>query len=116
MANTESDPAREERISREVFVDAYTPEEQALCWYYYLENKLNFPFQALWENETVEVIGMDPDSEDAGSQVQLQVLYREGELEDVFPVLVTDLQPVNADEEITSAIADLHYWVNQGNQ
>ncbi|PSO49854.1 MAG: hypothetical protein BRC33_05365 [Cyanobacteria bacterium SW_9_44_58] len=79
MANTEYDPAREKRISREVFVDAYTEEEQALCWYYYLENKINFPFQVLWENETVEVIGMEPDSEDAGSQVQLQVLYREGE-------------------------------------
>jgi Calcium binding len=30
---------REERIHNEVIVDAYGPEEQALGWYYYLENK-----------------------------------------------------------------------------
>jgi hypothetical protein len=27
-------------------VDAYGPEEQAMGWYYYLENKIHFPFQA----------------------------------------------------------------------
>ncbi|NBD17430.1 MAG: hypothetical protein GVY04_15200 [Cyanobacteria bacterium] len=43
MVKPEYDAAREERISREVFVDVYTEEEAALCWYYYLENKLNFP-------------------------------------------------------------------------
>jgi hypothetical protein len=35
---------REERIHNEVIVDAYGPEEQALGWYYYLENKIQFPF------------------------------------------------------------------------
>ena len=37
---------REERIHNEVIVDAYGPEEQALGWYYYLENKIQFPFWA----------------------------------------------------------------------
>lgn len=37
---------REERIHNEVIVDAYGPEEQALGWYYYLENKIQFPFSA----------------------------------------------------------------------
>ena len=27
-------------------MDAYGPEEQALGWYYYLENRIRFPFQA----------------------------------------------------------------------
>jgi hypothetical protein len=46
-------------------VDAYGPEEQALGWYYYLENRIRFPFQAkcirakaispLLKGETVEV-------------------------------------------------------------
>ena len=53
MTHTAPDPARKERISRELFVDAYTEKKQALCWYYYLENKINVPFQALWENKTV---------------------------------------------------------------
>lgn len=31
---------REERIGMEIIVDAYGPEEQAMGWYYYLEEKL----------------------------------------------------------------------------
>jgi hypothetical protein len=37
------DPVREDRIHSEAIVDA-GPEEQALSWYYYLENKISFPF------------------------------------------------------------------------
>ncbi len=57
---------------------------------------------------------MEPDSEAAGSQVQLQVLYREGDIEDIFPVLVAELQPIAADAETQTAIADLHYWIQRG--
>jgi Calcium binding len=46
MTKTKRDPVREERIYNEAVVDAYGPEEQALGWYYYLENKIRFPFQA----------------------------------------------------------------------
>jgi hypothetical protein len=40
------DAAREERILMEAIVDAYGPEEQAMGWYYYLEDKISFPFAA----------------------------------------------------------------------
>ncbi|OQC08998.1 MAG: Calcium binding protein [Candidatus Cloacimonetes bacterium ADurb.Bin088] len=30
-----------------IIVDAYGPEEQAMSWYYYLEEQLRFPFAAL---------------------------------------------------------------------
>jgi hypothetical protein len=30
----------------EIVVDAYTPEEQAMGWYYSLEDRLHFPFVA----------------------------------------------------------------------
>ena len=33
------DEEREERIYNEAIVDAYGPEEQALGWYYYLEEQ-----------------------------------------------------------------------------
>jgi hypothetical protein len=46
MAKLKKDPIREDRIQNEAIVDAYGPEEQALGWYYYLENKIRFPFQA----------------------------------------------------------------------
>ena len=62
---------REERIHNEAIVDAYGPEEQALGWYYYLENKIQFPFTArciaskvvspLRKGETVDVRGLAPE-------------------------------------------------------
>ena len=42
---TEKDEAREERIHMAI-VDAYGPEEQAMGWYYYLDDKIMFPFTA----------------------------------------------------------------------
>jgi hypothetical protein len=62
---------REERIHNEIIVDAYGPEEQALGWYYYLENQIRFPLSArcitsrvmspLRKGETVEVRGLAPE-------------------------------------------------------
>jgi hypothetical protein len=45
MKRTRRDPVREDRIHEEAIVDA-GPDEQAIGWYYYLEGKLSFPFQA----------------------------------------------------------------------
>ncbi len=45
-ARSHTDKAREKRITWEILVDAYTPIEQAMGWYYYLENALQFPFTA----------------------------------------------------------------------
>ena len=40
MARPKRDPVREERIHEEIIVDAYGPEEQAMGWYSYLEDKI----------------------------------------------------------------------------
>jgi hypothetical protein len=37
IAKSRKDPVRKERIRDEAMVDAYGPEEQAMSWYYYLE-------------------------------------------------------------------------------
>jgi hypothetical protein len=68
LTRPKRDEVREERISMEIIVDAYDPEEQALGWYYHLEEKLAFPFKAkcieerrispLKKGETVEVSGL----------------------------------------------------------
>jgi len=72
-ARSHTDKAREKRITWEILVDAYTPIEQAMGWYYYLENALQFPFTArcvvkraispLKKGDEVEVIGMAPEEE-----------------------------------------------------
>ena len=68
MTSEEADDERDKRIQNEVIVDAYTPDEQAIGWLYYLERKITFPFQAkcieqrvispLEEEEIVCVVGM----------------------------------------------------------
>jgi hypothetical protein len=91
---------REERIHNEVIVDAYGPEEQALGWYYYLENKIQFPFSArcmaarvaspLRKGETVEVRSRN------------------------VAVPLSQLTSTDADESTVEAIGDWHYWLAQG--
>src|ERR1700758_3619129 len=86
MTKSKKDPIREERIHNEVVVDAYGPEEQAMGWYYYLEDKIRLPFQAkcivakavspLLKGETVEVQGMAP--EDACSADMLVLIRWQG--------------------------------------
>ena len=44
---TELNEEREERITMEIIVDAYGPEEQAMGWYYYLNDTVEFPFPAV---------------------------------------------------------------------
>jgi len=71
MAKPKKDLLREDRIHNEAIVDTYGPEEQALGWYYYLENKMRFSFQAkclaskvvspLRKGEAVEVRRLAPE-------------------------------------------------------
>ena len=46
MSKPKLNRAREKRIADWVVVDAYTSDERAMSWYYYLEEKLEFPFKA----------------------------------------------------------------------
>ena len=67
------DKSREERIAMEIVVDAYGEGERALGWYYYLDERLAFPFKAkcvarreispLKRGEEVDVVGMPSEDE-----------------------------------------------------
>jgi hypothetical protein len=73
MTRQAKDEEREERIHMEIIVDAYGPEEQAISWYNYLSDILQFPFSArcivrratspLEPGDEVEVVGMAPEEE-----------------------------------------------------
>lgn len=120
MSSVEYDESREKRIEMEIIVDAYNEEEQAMGWYYYLDGKLNVPFKAKWINrkgqsEEVEVQEMSPE-DDCGKDMFVEVLYREGEAEDVFSVPLYEIEAIDADSGTQEAIADWHYWVNRGNE
>ena len=119
MTKSKKDPIREERIHNEVVVDAYGAEEQAMGWYYYLEDKIRFPFQAecvvakvvspLLKGETVDVQGLAP--EDACSADMLVLIRWQGRS---MAVPLSQLLPIKGNKATNEAIADWHYWVAQG--
>lgn len=119
MPKVKRDENREERISMEAVVDAYNEDERAMGWYYYLDDRLQFPFQARWVNrqrpqgKEVEVVEMSPEDECMRS-IFVEVRYREGEVDDIFSARLCDIHPVNVDEETAEPIADWHYWINMG--
>lgn len=112
---TDNDGERDERIINEVIVDAYTAEEQALGWYYYLERKISLPLQArcikertvspLKEGEEVRVVGMT-DEADCMSEMFVRVEWMGRE----FGVPLIQLEIVDPDSDTEEAIADWHYW------
>lgn len=119
MKKPKTDPIREDRIQNEAIVDAYGPEEQALGWYYYLENKIRFPFQAqciriaavspLRKGETVKVRRLAP--EDSCGSDMLVLIHWQGRH---VAVPLSQLLPLDPDESTAEAIGDWHYWVAQG--
>jgi hypothetical protein len=119
MAKPKRDPVREERIHEEIIVDAYGPEEQAMGWYYYLEDKIHFPFQAkciaskvtspLQKGESVEVSALAP--EDTCSSDMLVQIRWQGR---TMAVPLSQLTAIDPDEQTREAIKDWHYWVAQG--
>src|SRR6266567_777576 len=119
MTHDASDEEREQRISMEIIVDAYGPEEQALGWHAYLSGTLNFPFSArcvalraispLELGEEVEVVGMAPDEE---CLHEMFVLIRWKERQLAVPLM--QLESIQVDEETQQAIEDWRDWVNQG--
>ena len=115
---TARDPIREDRIHNEAIVDA-GPDEQALSWYYYLENRISFPFRAkciaarpvspLRKVETVEVVRMAP--EDVCEHDMLVQIRWQGRK---MAVPLSQLAPIGPGESTGEAIGDWHYWISQG--
>ena len=119
MAKPKRDPIREGRIHEEIIVDAYGAEEQAMGWYYYLEEKIHFPFQAkcivskvislLQRGESVEVRGMAPEDTCSGDMLVL-IQWQDR----TIAVPLSQLTAIDRDQSTREAIEDWHYWVAQG--
>lgn len=117
---TRRDEQREERISMEIIVDAYGSGEQAMGWYYYLENQLRFPFTAtctkkravspLQVPDEVDVIGL-PSEDECEKEMFVTIRWEK----DGLAVPLSQLKPIsNTDARTREAIEDWHYWVNMG--
>jgi len=105
----------------EIVIDAYGPQEQALGWYYYLEDKLRFPFKArcirerrispLKRGEEVQVIGMTPEN-DCMNEMFVEIEWGGR----TMGAPLSQLEAIEADNEMEQAISDWHYWVARGCQ
>jgi hypothetical protein len=115
------DPKREERITMEVVVDCYDRHEVAMGWYYYFEDRLQFPFTAtciaqravspLRVKDEVDVIGMPPE-EECESEVFVSIRWDRPE---GLAVPLAQLKPIAKTEAQTKeAVADWHFWRSMG--
>ena len=104
----------------EIIVDANGPEEQVMGWYYYLEDKLNFPFTAvcnekrtispLLVKDEVDVIGIAPEEECEREMFVTIRWERDG-----LAVPLSQLTPIRETKAQTiEAVEDWHYWVKMG--
>ncbi len=115
------DKDREHRIDMEIVVDAYSDNERAMGWYYYLEGKMTFPVKArcktkraispIKAGEVVTIRGMAPEDE-CESEVLVLIDYAD----DSLAVPLAQLVSLSKDQETNEAIEDWHYWVAQGYQ
>ena len=116
MSKPKKDETREHRIMMEIMVDAYGAEEQAMGWYYYLEDTLNFPFTTkcvlkrvlspLKVGDVVKIISMAPE-EECQREMFVMIPWEKGGL----AVPLMQLEVVHGDEGTCEAVRDWHYWV-----
>jgi Calcium binding len=117
MPKVTRDEAREERIMMEAVVDAYDEDEQAMGWYYYLEDKIQFPFVATCinkrrispvpEGSKVAVVGM------ATADECLREMFVEIEWDgDTLAIPLSQIEAIDVNANTLEAIEDWHYWVN----
>ena len=119
MSKIKTDKIREHRIDTEIIVDAYEEQERAMGWYYYLDEKLKFPFPAkciakraispLRVEDEVEVISMSPEEECEHEMFVTIRWEREG-----LAIPLSQLEVIHADDQTREAVDDWHYWVKKG--
>ncbi len=119
MPTAREDKAREERITNEIIVDAYGPEEQAMGWYNYLTDNLHYPFKGqcvkvrrtspLKVGEELNVVKMAPE-EDCRHEMFVLIKWSGRRL----AVPLSQIKPVQTDDKTLEAIEDWHYWVARG--
>jgi hypothetical protein len=118
MPQIERDEGRENRIHDEVIVDAYSAEDQAMGWYYYLAESMSFPFEArcvremrkspLRLNEIITVTDMISDE---GSDEMLVEITLNGRTQGVP---LEQIEPLDTDSLTRQVIEDWHYWISRG--
>jgi hypothetical protein len=119
MSKIRINKARESRIDEEIIVDCYDEAERAMGWYYYLEDRLKFPFAVtcvakrsispLKPGDMAEVIGMAPE-EEYGHEMFVMIQWERRKL--ALPL--AQLEVVKVNKMIRQAVEDWRYWAAMG--
>jgi hypothetical protein len=122
------DAAREERIAMEAVVDAYGPEERAMGWYCYLEDRIGYASQPILAHciaeraisplevgDEVEVLGMAP-AEECACERFVMIRWGLPGGKQGLGVPLSQLQLFYGDETALQAAEDWRYWVGRGYQ
>ena len=120
MPSVQQESERENRIIMEIVVDAYGPEEQAMGWYYYLQDVITFPFKAICISERkisplrvgdeMEILDMAPEDE-CEHEMFVEISWGGRPL----AIPLAQVRPVDTtDEKTNEAVGDWHYWVARG--
>ena len=119
MSKPRLNRTREQYFVDEVVIDAYTSDERAMSWYYYLEEKLAFPFKArctaersvspLKKGEQVEVLTMAKE-DDCMREIFVLIEFTGRKL----GVPLSQLEVIDAKGETREAVDDWRYWVAMG--
>ncbi|MBN2305576.1 MAG: calcium-binding protein [Anaerolineae bacterium] len=113
------DEERENRIQDEAIVDANGPEEQAIGWWCYLHDRIQFPFKAkcvkkrtispLKVGEVVEALRMAPE-ENCMHEMFVIVRWQDR----TMGVPLNQIEGIKVDDDTEQAIGDWHYWIDAG--
>jgi Calcium binding len=116
----ERDESREQRITKEIIVDAHDESERAMGWYDDLEDKLRFPFltrcikermtSPLRVGDEVEVIGMAPEDK----CLHEMLVEMPWEQKRMLAIPLSQRKVVHGDEQTVRAVEDWHEWVERG--
>lgn len=118
MTRRRRDDDFDQRLADEIITDA-NPDELGMSWYYYLDDRLRFPFKArciaerptspLRVGEVVEVRGMPPEE-----VCEHDMFVNIGWQDQLLAVPLVQLMGMAVDDGTEQAIQDWHTWVERG--
>jgi len=107
-----------EIIMLEIVVDAKDDEDVAMGWFYYMQDELEFPFEAEMESKNrrgeksviqIDVLGLSSSNENNNSPEVILEVSEKGS-ERVIDVGISKLQNVKGDESTENAVAIWKHW------
>ncbi len=111
--------SRRKRILDEILVDTYDKHEQISAWHCYLQDTINFPFEAVCEKQMIrsplqigeQVTATDlAKINDCGEGIVIIINWMGRN----FAIPLEQLKPADANADFSEAVEDWKYWVSAG--